>query len=126
MVVAEFDYDPNAQHAAAAPGVDQYAGYADDVILAQWATVLPKEHIIRVGDPKSIIDVLLGALAIADGKVDLDTYLRDMRELGAPEDRVHAIEAALAGLPSAKNVATATVTGDVPAATGGKKTTIRL
>ncbi|MBA3499908.1 MAG: hypothetical protein M4D80_18505 [Myxococcota bacterium] len=127
MVVAEFDYDPNAQLVSTKPGVDQYAGYADDVILAQWATVLPKEHIIRVGDPKSIIDVLLGALAIADGKVDLDTYLRDMRELGASEERVHAIDAALAGLPSAKNVATATVTGDVPShAGGGKKTTMRL
>ncbi|HLL21496.1 MAG TPA: hypothetical protein VK427_05165, partial [Kofleriaceae bacterium] len=127
MVVAEIDYDPNAQRAATKPGVDQYAGYADDVILAQWATVLPKEHIIRVGDPKSIIDVLLGALAIADGKVDLDTYLRDMRELGTAEERVHAVEAALAGLPSAKNVATATVIGDVPTpAAGGKKTTMRL
>lgn len=123
MVVAEFDYDPSQN--LSKPSADQYAGYADDVILAQWATVIPKEHIIRVGDPKSIIDVLLGALAIADGKVDLDTYLRDMRELGAPDDRVHAVETALAGLPSAKNVATATVTGDVPAG-GGKKTTMRL
>ena len=40
-----------------------------------FATVIPREHIIRVGDPKAIIDVLLGALAIADGKVDLDTYV---------------------------------------------------
>nr|MBA3541300.1 hypothetical protein [Deltaproteobacteria bacterium] len=73
IVVAEFDYAPSASVTPEAKP-DAYANYADDVILAQWAKVIPKEHILRVGDPKSIIDVLLGALAIADGKVDLDTY----------------------------------------------------
>ncbi len=124
--VGQIDFDPAAQPAAAP--VDHYKNYADDVILAQWATVIPREHILRVGDPKSIIDVLLGALAIADGKVDLDTYLQDMRELGAAEDRIVALEAALAGLPSAQKVAMATVEGHVPppAAGDGKKRTTRL
>jgi hypothetical protein len=37
MLVREFDYDPDA-HAAKLPETgDKYAGYADDVILAQWA-----------------------------------------------------------------------------------------
>ena len=112
IVVAEFDYDPDAH--AQPEATDKYAGYADDLILAQWASVIPKEHILRVGDPKAIIDVLLGALAIADGKVDLDTYLRDLRELGTPEDRARGVEQALAGLPSAKTVATAAVEGSVP------------
>jgi uncharacterized protein YfaP (DUF2135 family) len=127
IVVGEIDFDP-AAHQAPEP-VDKYKNYADDLILAQWATVIPKDHIIRVGDPKSIIDVLLGALAIADGKVDLDTYLKDMRELGSAEDRIAALEAALAGLPSAQKVATATVEGDVPpppAPGDGKKRTTRL
>nr|HEX4319135.1 hypothetical protein [Kofleriaceae bacterium] len=127
VVVAEFDYDPDADKQP--DTVDKYAGYADDVILAQWATVIPKEHIIRVGDPKAIIDVLLGALAIADGKVDLDTYIKDLRELGSPDDRVRGVEQSLSNLPSAKRVATAAVTGDVPPAPGdggGKKKTVRL
>jgi hypothetical protein len=127
IVVAEVDFDP-AAHQAPEPA-DKYKNYADDVILAQWATVIPKEHIVRVGDPKSIIDVLLGALAIADGKVDLDTYLKDMRELGSPEDRIAELEISLAGLPSAQKVASATVEGEVPPPTGpgeGKKRTTRL
>ena len=130
VVVAEIDYDPDANKQPEA--TDKYAGYADDVILAQWASVIPKEHIIRVGDPKAIIDVLLGALAIADGKVDLDTYLKDLRELGTPEDRARGVEQALAGLPSAKKVATAAVEGSVPpppgdgGGGGGKKKTVRL
>lgn len=111
--VGELVFDPQAQQPVDTSA--QYKNYADDVILAQWATVIPREHIIRVGDPKSIIDVLLGALAIADGKVDLDTYLKDMRELGSPDDRLREVEAALAGLPSAKKVATAAVEGEVPA-----------
>jgi hypothetical protein len=113
--VAEIDFDPNARRTPITPETDdKYKNYADDVVLGQWATVIPKEHILRVGDPKSIIDVLLGALAIADGKVDLDTYLKDMRDLGSREARVTEVEASLAGLPSAKKVATAAVAGELP------------
>lgn len=124
--VADFTYDPKA--AKPVDKSDQYKNYADDTILAQWASVLPKEHIIRVGDPKSIIDTLLGALAIADGKVDLDTYCKDLRELGTADERVAEIERALAGLPSARKVATATIEGEVPPPSGGdgKKKTVRL
>lgn len=123
--VAEFTYDPKA--AKPVENVDQYKNYADDTILAQWATVLPKEHIIRVGDPSSIIDTLLGALAIADGKVDLATYCKDLRELGASDERVAEIERSLAGLPSARKVATATIEGEVPPPSGpGTKKTVRL
>jgi uncharacterized protein YfaP (DUF2135 family) len=124
IAVGEIRFDPN-QHKAAEPD-DKYKNYADDVILAQWATVIPKEHIIRVGDPASIIDVLLGALAISDGKVDLDTYLKDMRELGtSTAARIAEVEAALAGLPSAQKVTTAAVQGTLPAPApaGGGRTT---
>jgi uncharacterized protein YfaP (DUF2135 family) len=119
ITIAEFDYTHAA--AEAKPKVDVYAGYADDVILGQWAKVIPKEHILRVGDPKSIIDVLLGALAIADGKVDLATYLKDMKEAGVDDKRLRDAEAALGGLPSAHRVATAVIEGDVPAGSGKKK-----
>lgn len=128
VMIAEFDYDP-ARAQPPAGAADPYAGYADDVILAQWATVIPKEHILRVGDPKTIIDVLLGALAIADGKVDLDRYLADLRELGAADELVTGVERALGGLPSAARVATAIVEGNVPRAPaldGGAKQTVRL
>jgi len=113
--------------AAAAP--DPYKGYSDDVILAQWATVIPREHIIRIGDPGAIIDVLLGALAIADGKVDLATYAKDMADAGAPPARIAEVETALASLPTARRVATATVEGDLPPPSepgGGKKRSVRL
>lgn len=128
VVVAELDYVPDAARRQA-DAAKVYENYSDDVILAQWASVIPKEHIMRVGDPRAIIDVLLGALAIADGKVDLDTYVKDMKELGADEARVREVEAALAGLPSATRVATAAVEGAVPPPPepgGGKKRSVRL
>ena len=131
VVIAEFDYAPApvAAAAGAAEAPDPYKGYSDDVILAQWATVIPREHIIRIGDPSAIIDVLLGALAIADGKVDLATYAKDMSEAGAAAARIAEVESALAGLPSARRVATATVEGDLPPPSepgGGKKRSVRL
>lgn len=128
VIVATFDYDPAAgKKPEADEAPDVYAAYSDDVILGQWATVIPKENIMPVGDPKSIIDALLGALAIADGKTDLDGYLKDLGELGTPEDRLREVEAALSGLPSAKKVATAEVEGEVPAGPeGGKKRSVRL
>ncbi len=127
VVVAEFDYAPDASSKPEQDKAQAYANYSDDVILAQWATVIPKEHIIRVGDPHAIIDVLLGALAIADGKVDLDTYVKDLKDMGTEEPRLREVERALAGLPSATRVATAAVEGDVPAGPGGgKKRTVRI
>jgi hypothetical protein len=129
VTIAEFDYHPAPPTGAAADKPDPYQNYSDDVILAQWATVIPREHIIRIGDPRAIIDVLLGALAIADGKVDLATYVKDMAELGAAPERIAEVEAALASLPSARRVATATVEGDLPPPAepgGGKMRSVRL
>jgi len=128
VIVAEFDYVPDAARRQA-DAAQVYANYSDDVILAQWASVIPREHIMRVGEPASIIDVLLGALAIADGKVDLDGYVKDLRDLGAADARIRDVEAALGGLPSATRVATAAVEGDVPPPPepgGGKKRSVRI
>lgn len=127
MIVTELDYAPDAARRQA-DQAQVYAAYSDDVVLAQWATVIPREHIMRVGDPHSIIDVLLGALAIAEGKVDLDAYCKDLVELGADEGRIREVQTALGSLPSAAKIATATVEGDLPPppVPGGKKSTVRL
>ncbi len=117
VTVFDFEYDPGQRQPAAERSADPYHAYSDEVILAQWATVIPREHILRIEDPKSIIDVILGALAIADGKVDLEGYLRDMTERGQGSERVAEVGRALAGLTSQR--ATATIVGDVPAAPPG-------
>ncbi len=108
----EFDYDPDAQRAEP---VDHYAAYSDDVVLTQWATVIPRERILRVNDPKNIIEVVLGALAIGTGSRDLPAFLADLAERGLGAADVAQVESALTGL-TPKNLG-AVVSGEVP--TGG-------
>jgi hypothetical protein len=66
LTILEFDYDPNQrkpedpQLLASGP----YASYSDEVILRQWQGVLPAAHILKIEDPKAIVDVMLGVMAI--------------------------------------------------------------
>jgi hypothetical protein len=115
VMVYEFDYDPEAKRREpAAKPDDPYAQYSDDVILKQWATVIPAERILRIDDPRSIIDVLLGALAILEGTANLDGYLGDMRSRNQTEERVNEVARALGGLGPVRHVGS--VEGLVPPA----------
>ena len=113
VLVYEFDHDPEAKRPApAAKPDDPYAQYSDDVILKQWATVLPSERILRIEDPRSIIDVLLGALAILEGTATLDGYQADMRSRNQTDERIAEVVRALGGLGPVRNVGS--VEGLVP------------
>lgn len=115
VVVYTFDYDPAARKAPPAEAAsDPYAQYSDDVILKQWTRVLQPERILRIEDPKSIIDVLLGALAILEGTTTLDGYLTDMRGRNQTEERIREAERALRGLTCVRRVGN--VEGVVPPA----------
>ncbi len=106
VLVYEFDHDPETRRPApAAKPDDPYAQYSDDVILKQWATVIPAERILRIDDPRSIIDVLLGALAILEGTATLDGYEADMRSRNQTEERIAEVARALGGLGPVRNVA---------------------
>ena len=97
--------------------------------MAGWGSVIPKDHILRIDDPKSIIEVLLGALAISNGQRDLDGFIADITALGATEARLADVRQALAGLSRLEKLETATVVGDLPAPPapgGGERRTTRL
>ncbi|MBI4861560.1 MAG: hypothetical protein HY815_15055 [Candidatus Riflebacteria bacterium] len=100
VLVAEFEYDPDARvrdpREEGAP--DAYAGYDDAHIKNQWSAVIPPENLLTIDDPKAIIDVLLGALAIAAGTRDLDEYLVDMKGRGQTALRQEETRRALANL----------------------------
>lgn len=95
--VCEFQFDPHARPAAA-PTESAYANYQDDVILAQWATVIPPSHILRIDDPNSIVDVMLGALALVGGATDLEGYLADLKAREQSPERSGQTASALEGL----------------------------
>lgn len=97
----EFHTDPSKLAEAQAELEDKYAAYNDDVILEQWSQVLSPERILDVGDPKAIVDIMLGTVAIVNGKRDLEAYVEDLKTRGQDEIRQHNVVRALAELDAA-------------------------
>jgi Ca2+-binding EF-hand superfamily protein len=50
------------------------------VILEKWGRYIPPAQILRVSDPASIVEVMLGAMALKRGKMDLDSFVANMKE----------------------------------------------
>lgn len=110
--VADFTFDPSQRPAQKAE-TDSYAGYQDAVILAQWESVLPPERILRIDDAHSIVDVMLGALALVGGTRDLEGYRSDLREREQGESRESDTLSALGELAGAMGAKTMTA-GSLP------------
>ena len=121
--ILEFDYDPSERQpedpAALARG--PYASYQDDVILKQWQAVLPPGHILKIEDPKAIIDVMLGVLAIVGGGADLDTFIADMRGRSQSDLRQDQAVRTLGELAAVTRMGQAHVHGSVDAGSGGSR-----
>jgi hypothetical protein len=116
--IITFNYDPDEIRTEI--NVESaYSNYDDTKIKTQWAGVIPPENILIIDDPKAIIDVMMGALAITAG-VKLDNYLIDMVGRGQSETRVKEVTESLAGLSADANTAKIN-TGDLPGAETGKK-----
>ncbi len=92
----EFSYDPK-ERSVSAREADLYSGYDDKLIKEQWASVLPPENILEIDDPKGIVDVMLGAIALTAGS-SLDEYLTDMEGRGQTQKRRKDTTEALSGL----------------------------
>lgn len=68
--------------------------YADQRIKEQWKKVFGEDFMV-VEEPKSIVDVILGCIALASETRSLDEYLDDMRERKQTDDRVDRVEETL-------------------------------
>ena len=117
ITILEFDYDPNQRKPEdpRALATGPYANYSDDVILRQWQTVLPPQNILKIEDPKAIIDVMLGVLAIVGGGQDLDGFLADLAGREQLDLRQDQAARTLGALASATRMARAQVSGDLHA-----------
>ena len=60
---------------------------ADLRIIRQWTDALGQENVLILEDPKSVVDVMLGAIALVSESRDLDSYIADLKGLGADPDR---------------------------------------
>ena len=114
--VYEFHFDPNQRPEPNTAPRREYESYSDDVILSQWASVIPPEHILKIQDPKAIVDVMLGALALVGGERELDSYLSDMQEREQLDLRQDQALETLGGLASSISMARSAVSGSVPMA----------
>ena len=120
ITILEFDYDP-AQRPPEDPRVlatGPYANYSDEVILRQWEGVLPAHNILRIEDPRAIVDVMLGVMAIVGGGADLDTFITDMAGHDQLDLRRDQAIQTLGALATATRTGAAQVAGDLPLAQG--------
>lgn len=100
--VYEFDFDPaELETERKKKGTDKYAAYSHEVIKTQWSGVIPSENILICEDPRGIVDVLLGALALS-GEISIDQYLVDMAGRGQTPLRIEQTRKALTGLEETK------------------------
>ncbi|MDQ7821212.1 MAG: hypothetical protein RDV48_00320 [Candidatus Eremiobacteraeota bacterium] len=82
-------------------------------ILKQWKDVLG-ERILMLNDPKAIIDVMLGAVALTSGSRSLDTYLKDMKDRGQSTRRLKDVENSLSQYHESLALVKVTVKGRLP------------
>lgn len=114
----EFNYNPNERPLTESE-TDLYSGYDDKLIEDQWAAVVPRENILKIEDPKAIVDVMLGAIALNSG-TSLDEYERDMAGRDQTQKRRTEVTTALSGL--ADQVSTPRVrVGNLPKPDKNKK-----
>lgn len=91
--VATFAFTPDAEARR-----EHYSAYSDDVVLGQWARVLPEGHVLKLRDAEQITNVLLGALAIANGRETREGYRAKLVADGVSEEACADVMEALSGL----------------------------
>lgn len=90
-------------------------------INKKWLETVGKQyesHIIPVVEEKSIVDLMLGTIALASGNRNMDAYLVDMGKRGQTNDRKKSVQSSLGNLSKAL---VPRVDANLPDATGKKK-----
>lgn len=95
--VCRFAFEPKSKASQ-----ETYAAYSDEVVLAQWSRVLPEGHILRLQDARQITHVLLGALAIANGRDHHEGFRAKLIAEGLAAPAVADVMHALAGVRSVR------------------------
>lgn len=91
--VRTFTFQPNP-----AAHQEHYKAYSDEVVLAQWASVLPEGHILKLKDARQVSQVLLGALGIANGRETREGYRSKLAADGLSQAEIDDVMSALSGL----------------------------
>jgi hypothetical protein len=100
VLIGEFYYDPDKQQAPAktAGKEDPFDNYRDEIVLAKWEQFIPSENILRIKNPRGVIDLTLGIMAIVTGKRTLEQFLSDLKDQGQDDERIADVREALTPL----------------------------
>ena len=79
-----------------------------------WKKVLPPQHILYCDDPNTILDVILGVLAVEEGDADLDDIAVDLTSMGRSGIESKGTLKALEGLASDRSLTKVDPTGCLP------------
>jgi len=78
----------------------------DKRIVEDWRAILG-ERLLILKDPKAIVDVILGFIAMSIGIRDLNSYAKDLKDKGQDPDRIKTVVDILSkskNLPAVRNV----------------------
>ncbi len=84
---------------------NEFAQYADEVVLAKWEVVIPAEQILRIKDPASAVECMLGVMALRSGSFDLNAFVKNMKERNVATAIRDDVKTALAQFARVANVA---------------------
>lgn len=100
-----------------------YGSKRDDKnVVDQWKEVINPERILILEEPKAIVDVMLGAIAIVSKTRDLDNYLVDMKGRGQTEQRIALVEKTLTSLSESTSLVKVETKGKLPTKSDTKRT----
>jgi len=91
--VCSFEFEPDPEKRA-----ESYKAYSDEVVLGQWATVIPDGQILKLRDARQITNTLMGALAIANGRDTLEGIRAKLAADGVEAEALDDLSSALGGL----------------------------
>lgn len=78
----------------------------DKDIVKQWTDAIGQENVLVLDEPKAVVDVMLGAIALVAESRDLDSYIADLKGLGADPDRTQDSKRISDVTKSLKNLST--------------------
>eukprot|EP00697_Spironema_sp_BW2_P011411 gnl/Spiro4/27088_TR13476_c0_g1_i1.p1 gnl/Spiro4/27088_TR13476_c0_g1~~gnl/Spiro4/27088_TR13476_c0_g1_i1.p1 ORF type:complete len:314 (+),score=87.45 gnl/Spiro4/27088_TR13476_c0_g1_i1:35-943(+) len=70
----------------------------DAQMVAKWRSMIGAERVLHMTDPKAIVDIMLGAIALTSGTRDMSRYVHDLQARQQTNSRIAEVSAALDGL----------------------------
>ena len=102
--------------------LNKYGGrYFNDEITSSWENLLAPEHVVKIGEEKAIVDLMLGIISMISSSRTLETYKINMFDRGQTQERIEGVSKSLEGLSTA--IVPVKVRGTITKTTSNKKST---